>query len=52
MKVYIVKKSDIAGVDNLKAFYTYESAVDFMEEVKAIYMDEIIDLEIEPINLE
>jgi hypothetical protein len=52
MIVYIVIRHEDFFSDTMKAFYSYESAIDYMLEMKDLYGDESVKFEIESIPLE
>ena len=52
MVIYIASKIEGEEVEMLKAFYTMDSAIDYLNEVGVLYKGDDVEFTIDPLNLE
>jgi len=52
MDIYVSSKQGKDGIEMLKAFNSYESAIDYLNILGQLYRDDDIEFFIEPISLE
>ncbi len=52
MDIYVASKQGKDGIEMLKAFNSYESAIDYLNILGQLYRDDDIEFFIEPISLE